>query len=68
MPVAASCPAAPDATVRVYELEGAYATWHWLCRVCLGKRLKNPHVYVKTNRTPAFGDLACEDCGKVKKP
>lgn len=55
------CPCAPGARVRIYELDREFPVWLWLCRKCLGRRLKR-NFQVKTNRTPAFADLPCQDC------
>lgn len=61
-----ACPCAPGARVRIYELETGWATWLWLCVKCLGRRLRDPSTNAKTNRTPPFGDLKCDDCGERK--
>lgn len=58
-----SCPIAPGARVRIYELNNGVDLVLHLCLGCL-TALKWAGWTVRMNRTPPFDDFRCDCCEK----
>lgn len=58
-----SCPVAPGARVRIYEMAREFELWLQLCFGCR-RALEWVRWQVRTNRTPPFDDLRCDVCEK----
>lgn len=58
-----SCPVAPGARVRIYELGQQFEVILNLCKGCL-TALGWVGWQVRMNRTPPFDNLACDCCEK----